>query len=95
MTENCSHLIFDLIGHNDLQGLQMVLNEHPDAIETMDRYLNTPLLYACHLGRNRIVGYLLRIGANFGQLNIFGKYTRMTSILMVFSNFFPLFSNNY
>lgn len=75
MTENWPHLIFDSIAHNDLRCLQMALSAHPDAIEMLDRYLNTPLLYACHLGHSRIVQYLLAIGANCGQLNIFGKYT--------------------
>lgn len=76
MAENRSHSVFNLIARNDLRGLRMVFNEHPDAIEMLDRYLNTPLLYACHLGHSRVVRYLLGVGANHGQLNIFGKYTR-------------------
>ena len=81
--ENLTHSIFDLIAHNNLRGLQMALNAHPDAIEMMDRYLNTPLLYACHLGHNHIVRHLLGVGANCGQLNIFGKYTRTIEFSLV------------
>lgn len=73
MTENWPHIIFNVIAHNDLRGVQMVLNAHPDAIEVLDRNLNTPLLYACHLGYSNIVRHLVRVGANREQLNIFGK----------------------
>lgn len=78
--ENWPNFIFDLIAHNDLRGLQMALNAHPDAIEMLDRYLNTPLLYACQLGYSRIVRYLLGVGANSGQLNIFGKYMNLNPL---------------
>lgn len=72
--EDGHHLVFNSIARDDLIGLETTLNIYPAALESLDKCLNTPLLYACSCGRNRIVHYLLRFGANHERLNIFGKY---------------------
>lgn len=76
--ENASHLIFDAIAQNDMNDLKIALQSVPDALETADRSLNTPLLYACYCGHSRIVDYLLGLGADHGRLNLFGKHKTKT-----------------
>lgn len=74
--EHFHQLIFDSIARDDLNGLKNILRIFPHGLELLDNCLNTPLLYACHCGRSRVVQYLLRLGANYMCLNIFGKYSR-------------------
>lgn len=68
-----NHLIFECITRNDLQNLEHLLLLDGNAIECLDGFSNTPLLYACCYGLNRIVKYLLAKGADFKRINIFGK----------------------
>lgn len=67
------HNVFHSILRDDLTGVQNVLKSFPSALEHMDRFSNTPLLYACYCGRSDLVSYLLVMGANYNRLNIYGK----------------------
>lgn len=68
-----NHFIFDCIARNDLQNLEHLLLLDGNAIECLDEFSNTPLLYACFYGRHRVVNYLLAKGADYKRINIFGK----------------------
>lgn len=70
-----NRLVFTLILQNDLAKLRSVLNIRPDALESIDQYSNTPLLYASYRGRSQLTRYLLAIGANPKRINVFGKYS--------------------
>lgn len=72
--QSSHYQIFDSIARDDLIAVQYTLKRTPIVLESVDKYLNTPLLNACYLGRSQIVQYLLQLGADFERLNIFGKY---------------------
>lgn len=65
--------VLEAVGRNDLLGLQLMLDKCPHALECIDEYSNTPLLLACYRGYERIVAHLLKCGADFKRINIFGK----------------------
>lgn len=71
--EELRNIIFNSITWNDLSTLMNTLRLYPIGLEVFNNCLNTPLLYACHCGQSQIVEYLLRLGANYKHLNIFGK----------------------
>lgn len=75
--DNICYHVFDSIFRNDLATLQTSLKIYPDALEYMDRFSNTPLLYASYCGRSCLVRYLFSLGANHHRINIFGKYTQL------------------
>lgn len=68
-----NHLIFECIARNDLRNLEQLLSLDGNAIECLDDFSNTPLLYACYCGRHRAVNYLLAKNADYKRINIFGK----------------------
>lgn len=72
-SDDFNHLIFECIARNDLQNLEHLLLLDGNAIECLDDFSNTPLLYACYFGRHRLVNFLLAKGADFKRINIFGK----------------------
>lgn len=72
--EQCGVNLFECIAQNDLTRLQSFLEKYPDAIECLDAYSNTPLLYACFRGFSEIVMYLLACGADYKRINIFGNF---------------------
>lgn len=53
------------------------------AIEQLDDCSNTPVLYACYLGRQRFVKLLVEAGANFNRINIYGE--RFSAIIFTTS----------
>lgn len=65
--------IMEAVKRNDLFSLQLVLDKFPHALECIDEYSNTPLLLACYRGYDRIVAHLLKCGADYKRINIFGK----------------------
>ncbi|XP_031640979.1 DNA replication inhibitor plutonium [Contarinia nasturtii] len=71
--DSICYYVFDSISRNDLTALQKSLKLYPDALEYMDRFSNTPLLYASYCGRSCLVRYLFVLGANHHRINIFGQ----------------------
>lgn len=83
--EYYGHLVFNSISQNDFASLQSVLIIHPDALEFLDKFSNTPLLFACYCGRSQFVRYLLAHGANYKRINVFGKYSPANlQIILIF-----------
>lgn len=70
---NNNFQLFEMIRLNHFVDFQIILKNQNNNLEMLDEYSNTPLLFACYMGRYLFVKLLCESGANFNRINIYGN----------------------